>query len=57
MNDIEIKDEKTFIEEFVDPFINSWNNLKNHSIQYGCKSLIDQSKGEKPLEITLFVTF
>ena len=51
MNNDEIKDENEFIKEYIDPFIESWNNIKNQSVRYGCQVLCDFEKGEKPLEM------
>ena len=51
MNNDKIKDENEFIEEYINPFIESWNNIKNLSVQYGCQVLFDIEKGENPLEM------
>lgn len=51
MNNVKIKDEKEFIKEYIDPFSESWNNIKNQSVWYGCLVLYDFEKGEKPLEM------
>ena len=51
MNNDKIKDENEFIKEYIDPFIESWNNIKNQSVQYKCQVLCDFEKGEKPLEM------
>ena len=44
--------EKTFYKEYILPFINSWNQIKNKSIQYKCKILREINNGEKPLDIS-----
>ena len=41
--------EEEFIKEYVDPFIESWNKIKNDCVQYKCRVLRDFKKGEKPL--------
>ena len=51
MNNDKIKDENEFIKEYIDPFIESWNNIRNQSVRYGCLVLYDFEKGEKPLEM------
>ena len=51
MNNDKIKDENEFIKEYIDPFIESWNNIRNQSVRYGCLVLCDFEKGEKPLEM------
>ena len=47
MNDDKIKDENEFIKEDINPFIESWNNIKYQSIQYRCQVLCDFDEGDK----------
>ena len=51
MNNDKIKDENEFNEKYIKPFIESWDNIKYQSVQYGCQVLCDFEKGEKPLEM------
>ena len=53
MNSIKIKDENQFIEDYINPFIKSWNNIKHNAVRYGCHILRDIEKGEKPLEMNI----
>ena len=53
INDDKIKDENEFIKEYIEPFIESWNNIKYQSVQYKCQVLCDFEKGEKPLEMEI----
>ncbi len=48
-----IKNGQDFINNYINPFIESWNKIKNKSIQYKCRTLIDLENGEKPHDITL----
>jgi hypothetical protein len=41
----------SFIGEYINPFIDSWNAIKKHSVQYKCRVLRDLEKGEKPYEM------
>ena len=50
INHTHIKNEKKFIKEYINPFIESWNQLKDKFIQYKCRVLRDINKGEKPFE-------
>ena len=47
INPIKIEDEKLFIDDFINPFIKSWDNIKKKSIQYKCRNL------EKPLDMKI----
>ena len=51
-NDKKIND-NIFINEFVNPFIEGWNKIKDKSVQYKCRILRDLSKGEKPFEMDI----
>ena len=51
-NSIKTTKEK-FIEEYINPFINSWNIIKKSAIQYKCRRLRYIEKGEEPLDISL----
>ena len=42
---------KQFNEEYVEPFINSWENIKYEAVQYKCRQLVDIERGENPLKI------
>ena len=53
MNNVRIEKEEKFIEKYIEPFINSWNKIKDKSIQYKCRTLRDIKKGEKPLEMNI----
>ena len=44
--------EEIFCDEYIAPFINSWNQIKDKAVQYKCKVLRDINNGEKPLDIT-----
>ena len=43
--------EKDFIDDYVNPFINSWDLIKDKAVQYKCRILRDLDKGQKPLDI------
>ena len=53
MNSIKIKDEFQFIEDYVNPFIKSWNSIKYNAVQYECHVLRDIERGEEPLEMSI----
>ena len=53
MNPIKINNEEEFINDYVNPFIASWDLVKKQSIQYKCRILRELDKGEKPLEMTI----
>ena len=42
-----------FIEKFINPFIRSWNNIKDNCIQYKCRILRHIENGEKPLDMSI----
>ena len=42
-----------FIEEYINPFIKSWDLIKKNSVQYKCRVLKDLEKGEKPYEMKI----
>ena len=48
-----INDEEEFVNDYVNPFIESWNAIKRKAVQYKCRILRDLDKGEKPLEMTV----
>ena len=52
INSSTINDED-FIKLYIDPFIESWNRIKDTSVQYGCQILRDLSKGETPFNMSL----
>ena len=45
--------EEIFISDYIKPFIEKWNEIKEHAVQYGCFFLRDIDKGEKPLEMNI----
>ena len=45
--------ENKFINEYITPFMQSWDNIKSNSVQYKCRILRDLEKGEKPLDMNL----
>ena len=45
--------EKIFIENYIEPFIKSWNSIKSKSVQYKCRILRDLEKGELPLDMKI----
>ena len=53
INNTRIENENKFIENYIEPFIYSWNKIKHKSVQYKCKILRDLTKGEKPLEMKI----
>ena len=53
VNPNKIENEKEFIENYVNPFIKSWDLIKNKAVQYKCRILRNLDKGEKPLDITI----
>ena len=42
-----------FIEEYINPFINSWEQIKTEAVQYKCRRLRYLERGDKPLTIKL----
>ena len=51
ISSVEIKDEKQFIDRFVKPFFNSWDEIKERCVQYKCRVLRNLEKGQKPLDM------
>ena len=45
--------EEDFIKLYIEPFIESWNRIKETSVQYGCQILRDLSKGETPFNMSI----
>ena len=52
-NPIKIDTEKDLINNYIDPFIKSWDVIKSKSIQYKCRILRELNKGEKPLDMKI----
>ena len=50
INSIKIEDEQ-FMNTYVQPFIKSWDSIKQTSIQYKCRVLRELEKGQKPLDM------
>jgi hypothetical protein len=48
-----INDKKVFEDKYINPFINSWNQIKDKLFKYNEKIIVDKSRGEKPLEIKI----
>ena len=44
---------KVFEDKYINPFINSWNQIKDKLFKYNEKIIVDKSRGEKPLEIKI----
>ena len=53
VNPNKIENEKEFIDNYVNPFINSWDLIKNKAVQYKCRILRNLDKGGKPLDIII----
>ena len=53
MNPKKIEKQNDFIEQFIDPFIKSWDSIKSKSVQYKCRLLRDLESGEKPLDMSM----
>jgi len=53
MNPVSIDNEETIINEYINPFIESWDKIKEKSIQYKCRILRQLEKGENPLEMKI----
>ena len=45
--------EENFTSEYINPFIESWEGIKETSIQYKCNILKNLEKGELPLEMSI----
>jgi len=48
-----INDVNAFTNKYINPFIKSWNQIKDKLIKYNEKIIVDKSKGENPLEINI----
>jgi len=48
-----INDVNVFTNKYINPFIKSWNQIKDKLIKYNEKLIIDKTKGENPLEISI----
>ena len=53
INPIKIENQNNFLENYVEPFIKSWDLIKEKSVQYKCRVLRDLEKGEKPLDMNI----
>ena len=53
VNPIQINSEEEFIDNYVKPFIKSWDMIKKKSVQYKCRILRDLDKKQSPLEMKL----
>ena len=53
MNPNNIINEEEFIDQYIKPFIESWDLIKEKSVQYKCTILRDLGKGEKPLDMSI----
>ena len=53
VNPNKINNEEEFLKEYVNPFIKSWDLVKDKSVQYKCRILRDLDKGQKPLDMTI----
>ena len=42
-----------FNSDYIQPFIEKWNKIKEHAVQYGCLILRDIEKGEEPLNLNI----
>ena len=49
----QIENEEEFIDNYVKPFITSWDMIKKKSVQYKCRILRDLDKKESPLEMKI----
>jgi len=45
-------DKAEFTKNYIDPFIKSWDSIKETSLQYKCRILRDLNKHEKPLDMS-----
>ena len=52
INPTKIKEEE-FINNYINPFIKSWDEIKKKAVQYNCRILRDLSAGESPLEMKI----
>ena len=53
INTVKINNNEDFIEEYINPFIKSWNEIKKNSVQYKCRVLRNLEKGEKPYDMNI----
>ena len=53
INSLKINDEETFVNDYINPFLESWKGIKEKSIQYKCKLLVNFEKGETPLDLSI----
>jgi hypothetical protein len=53
VNPIQINSEEEFIDNYVKPFIKSWDMIKKKSVQYKCRILRDLDKKQSPLEMKI----
>ena len=53
INSLKINDEEEFIKEYITPFLESWKEIKDKSIQYKCKLLVNFENGEKSKDLSL----
>ena len=51
MNPTKINNEEEFIEQYIKPFIESWDLIKEKSTQYKCRIL--RENGQKPLDLSI----
>ena len=45
--------EESFTNEYILPFMSSWEQIKDKSVQYKCRILRDKDRGEKPLDMNI----
>ena len=48
-----INDNSIFINKYINPFIQSWNQIKDKLFKYNGKIIRDKTKGDKSLEISI----
>ena len=53
MNLKKINDINVFINDYINPFLKGWNEIKKKSVQYKCRILRDLDKGEKPFDMNI----
>jgi len=52
MNPMRINDEE-LINNYINPFIESWNKIKDKSVKYKCRNLVELEKDQKPLDMKI----
>jgi hypothetical protein len=52
INKNQITNNESFIYDYLDPFIESWNKIKKNAVQYKCRILRNLEKGDKPYEMS-----